>query len=350
MDPFLAGLTIGQLQRWSANPDRTTHYGLPLVLRDPSLIECVPQSELHTRSVPFEPPNHGAQDMSSPPHLIGLNDEIIMAEIEQMEDDASYNRSTLGPQGSHRSVRETDTDVVVHTRTRSPEAIADRWQGAPNKRRDRVLQDEDTPMEQPCRIPDVIMPPPAAGTHVPRVTQPMGAEMPLSRGRGRGYTPPELPTFGEIPTREERRNMRPPSGLKLSQRKRPSAGTSHTVTSQAEANARAREEEAPFDDAASLTRTLSTTSMSEIEMESTESTPAKVSRRSEVYVKITVEDENRLKDCICDKNRMSRWYVHRAFLRMSMEYEVEAMEADTRALNDLEGRLTTLRTAAAEKP
>ena len=56
VDPFLAGLTIGQLQRWSANPDRTTHYGLPLVLRDPSLIECVPRSELHTRSVPLEPP------------------------------------------------------------------------------------------------------------------------------------------------------------------------------------------------------------------------------------------------------------------------------------------------------
>ena len=143
--------------------------------------------------------------------------------------------------------------------------------------------------------------------------------------------------------------MRPPSGLKLSQRKR-SAGASHTVTSQAKANARAREEETPFDDAESLTRTLSTTSMSEIEMESTESKPAKVPRRSEVYVKITVEDEHRLKDCIRGKDRMSRWYVHRAFLRMSMEYEVEAMEADTRALNDLEDRLTTLRTAAAEKP
>ena len=144
--------------------------------------------------------------------------------------------------------------------------------------------------------------------------------------------------------------MQPPPGHKLSQRKKPSARASHTVTSQAEANARAREGVTPFDDAESLTRTLSTTSMSEIEMESTEteSTPAKVHRKSDVYVKINVKDEHRIKDCIRGKDRMQRWYVHRAFLRMSMEYEVEALEADTRAINDLEDRLTTLRDTAAE--
>ena len=143
--------------------------------------------------------------------------------------------------------------------------------------------------------------------------------------------------------------MRPLPGLTVNQRKRPSAGASHTVTSEEAANARAREEETPFIDAPEvLTPTLSMTSMSELESTETESTPAKVPRKSDVYVKIDVEDEKRLKDSIRGKDRMQRWYVHRAFIRMSMEYETEALEADTRAVNDLEDQLTTMRDVATE--
>ena len=124
--------------------------------------------------------------MSSPPHLIGLDDEIITSsEAQQMEDDASYSRSLLGPQASHRAVREMGTDVLITTRNRSPEAINNRWQGASDNRRVRVLDDEDVPME-PCTRPAVVMPPPAAGAYVPHVTQPLEAETQLSRGRGRG--------------------------------------------------------------------------------------------------------------------------------------------------------------------
>ena len=38
IDTFLAGLNVRKLQQWSAHPDRTTHYGLPLVLRNPTLV------------------------------------------------------------------------------------------------------------------------------------------------------------------------------------------------------------------------------------------------------------------------------------------------------------------------
>ena len=60
------------------------------------------------------------------------------------------------------------------------------------------------------------------------------------------------------------------------------------------------------------------------------------------------EDERRLKDTIRGKDRMQRWYVHRAFVRMSMEHETQALEADARNMKDLEDRLSDMREVVAE--
>ena len=40
------------------------------------------------------------------------------------------------------------------------------------------------------------------------------------------------------------------------------------------------------------------------------------------------EDDKCLKDTLRRKDRMEQWYVHRAVVRMRMEYEVQFKQAD----------------------
>ena len=134
MDPFLASLNVRKLQRWAANPDRTLHYGLPLVLRDPTLVQCTPWRAIMTCPVPpLEPPSQGARAITPPPPLIDEDGRVVTSpsDAQQMDEDADYDRSLLAPEASHRAVRERDANVVVSTRARGPGAMDIRWIGVP---------------------------------------------------------------------------------------------------------------------------------------------------------------------------------------------------------------------------
>ena len=96
-----------------------------------------------------------------------------------------------------------------------------------------------------------------------------------------------------------------------------------------------------------VTPSASATSLSELESIEQDPPLAKVSRKDE-YVGLADEDSKRLKDTLRGKDRMEQWYVHRAMLRMRMEYEVQFRQADQRGRSDLEGQLAEMRDAVEE--